>query len=266
MGSKVFIYVIVPFETRKKHLDHWEDCSLPELYAAHLARITCIDSSIFLILPPDISFHSCPKPTRKNVGKLLCYDLRREHKSDTADSPATVKQSPCATALSPESTTSNFLCYDTVNKSFSYRSDPRDPRDMISWSKFPHVVAVNKDIYLLTASNMFCYSTTEDSWKKLTGPAAVHRPCHAFCMKGKLAVLGLGPQSLQAAKTHCYAGATALLVHFRPRHFRSNICPTLIAELVLEVYDNATDTWELSSLNPGLKFATTPDYNVFSSY
>ena len=194
MGSKVFIYVIM--SSRKKHSDHWEDCSLPELYAARLARITCIDSSIFLILCPGISFYIGQESSSQNVGKLLCYDLRREHKSDTADSPATVKQSPCAMALSPESMKGNFLCYDTVTKSFSYRSEaPQSSRDISPLPEFPRVVAVDKDIYLLNAFSMLCYSTTEDSWKQPTRPR-LYPPSHAFCLKGKLAVLGLKSNQL----------------------------------------------------------------------
>ena len=39
MRTKVFIYVHVPFEKRKMHFDHWQDCSSAELYASYTARI-----------------------------------------------------------------------------------------------------------------------------------------------------------------------------------------------------------------------------------
>ena len=234
MGSKVFLYVMVPFKTRKKHFDHWDDCALPELYATSSTRITSIDTSIFLILSPELILDCLFSPSSGKdvyVVKLLCYDLKKKHKSDIAESPASVKQSPCAIALSPESARSNFLCYDTVNKSFSYRSET--PHDISSLPEFPRVVAVVKDIYFLTSFHMFCYSTTEDSWKKITNRR--HRPTrHAFCLKGKLAVLGLGRSST--------------------------------GEFDLEVYDNKTDTWELSSVNMGQKFEWGLYYNVFSSY
>ena len=232
MGTKVFVYmsVLVPF--KKRHSHHWQDCTSTELYATSSACITCVDTSVFLILS---SFpNDCMESTRY-VGKLLCYDLKKKHQSGTVDSTASVKQSPCA--MSPESTKGKFLCYDTVNKSFSCRSEP--PYKISHHSTFIilRAVSVDKDIYFPIKNDLFHYSTTEDSWTKTTSPGVYH---HEFCMEGKLAVLD--------------------------RCLHDRCLSPLCGEFDLKVYDNATDKWELSSLNLGLKFRQKSHYSVFSSY
>ena len=276
MRTKVFIYVIVPFEKRKMHFDHWQDCSSAELYASYGACIACVDTSIFLMLPVSISSLLRTVLSSGLVGKLLCYDLKKQHKSDTADSPANVKQSACALsesscacalsesscALSPESTKKEkFLCYDTVKKSFSCR--PKPPYEICRLFEPIHAVTINKDIYFWNRRNgVFHYSTTEDSWTRIASPGTYGHP---FCMKGKLAVLRLHDQDEDPMEDEPSEkfDLAVLRLHDQDEDPMEDE-PSEKFDLIL--YDNATDTWELSSLNLGLKLRWESFYEVFSSY